>query len=68
MVKKFDIPVVPIFIQRYKGLNFKMKVYDPINFSKTESIENITDQLNKNLESMIFKDPYNWIWTHNRWK
>ena len=68
LVKKFDIPIVPIFIQRYEGLNFRMKVYDPINFSKTESIESITAQLNKNLESMIFKDPYNWIWTHNRWK
>ena len=68
LVKKFDIPIVPIFIQRYEGLNFRMKVYDPINFSKTESIESITTQLNKNLESMIFKDPYNWIWTHNRWK
>ena len=68
LVKKFNIPIVPIFIQRYEGLNFRMKVYDPINFSKTESIESITTQLNKNLESMIFKDPYNWIWTHNRWK
>ena len=68
LVKKFDIPIVPIFIQRYEGLNFRMKVYDPINFSKTESIESITNQLNKNLESMIFNFPYNWIWTHNRWK
>ena len=68
LIKKFNIPVVPIFIQRYEGLNFKMKVFNPIHFSKEESIESITNQLNKTLESMIFKNPYNWIWTHNRWK
>jgi len=68
LIKKFSIPVVPIFIERYEGLKFRMKVYNPINFSNEDSIENITAQLNKTLENMIINNPNNWIWTHNRWK
>ena len=68
LIKKFSIPVVPIFIERYEGLKFKMKVYNPINFSNEDTIENITTQLNKTLENMIISNPNNWIWTHNRWK
>ena len=68
LIKKFEIPVVPIFIERYENIKFKMKVFEPINFSKEDSIVNITDRLNKILENMILNDPKSWIWTHNRWK
>ena len=68
LIKKFEIPVVPIFIERYEGIKFKMKVFEPINFSKEDSILNITDRLNEILENMILNDPKSWIWTHNRWK
>ena len=68
LIKRFDIPVVPIFIERYEGLKFKIKIFDPLNFSKEDTIENITIKLNKTLENMIMSNPNNWIWTHNRWK
>jgi len=68
LTKKFNIPIVPIFIERQKSLKFKMKVYEPINFSDNETMESITQQLNKILEEMILKNPDHWIWTHNRWK
>ena len=68
LIKKFEIPVVPIFIERYEGIKFKMKVFEPINFSKEDSIVNITNRLNEILENMILNDPKSWIWTHNRWK
>jgi len=68
LAKKFGLPVVPIFIERIGNLKFKMKVFDPINFSKDDSVENITSRLNKILENMILNSPYEWIWTHNRWK
>ncbi|WP_440669883.1 lysophospholipid acyltransferase family protein [Candidatus Pelagibacter sp. HIMB1483] len=68
LIKKFEIPVVPIFIERYENIKFKMKVFEPINFSKEDSIMNITDRLNEILENMILNDPKSWIWTHNRWK
>ena len=62
------MPVVPIFIERYEGIKFKMKVLEPIHFSKQDSIENITNKLNNILEKMILANPNNWIWSHNRWK
>ena len=68
LAKKFNIPIVPIFIERQEALKFKMKVYEPIHFSENETIESITLQLNKILEEMILKNPDHWIWTHNRWK
>ena len=68
LVKKFNIPVVPIEIARINGTNFKISVKQPINFSDNESIQYITDKLNKVLELMIAKNPEQWIWTHNRWK
>ena len=68
LVKKFNIPVVPIYIERIKGIKFKITINKPINFSKETSIKNITDELNYILEKMIIKKPEYWIWSHNRWK
>ena len=68
LVKKFGMPVVPIFIERFDKIKFKMTVYKPMSFNKIESIEEITVKLNKTLENMILKSPNNWIWSHNRWK
>ena len=68
LVKKFNIAVVPIYIERIKGINFRIKVNNPINFPQETSIQNITDKLNQILEKMIYKNPNQWIWSHNRWK
>jgi len=68
LVKKFNIPVVPVFIERINNLEFKLFINNPINFSKEDTIENITSKLNKILEKMILKKPEQWIWSHNRWK
>ena len=68
LVKKFGMSVVPIFIERFDEIKFKMTVYKPLSFEENESIENITNKLNKILEKMILKNPNYWIWSHNRWK
>ena len=68
LVKKFNIAVVPVYIERINNLNFKININEPINFSKETSIEDITIKLNKILEKMILKNPDQWIWSHNRWK
>ena len=68
LVKKFNIPVVPVYIQRIKQINFKIKIKEPIFFSKEKSIQEITDELNIELEKMIIQNPEQWIWSHNRWK
>ena len=68
IVKKFNIPVVPVYIQRIQDINFKITIGNPINFSKDTSVKKITDELNIILEKMIMKKPEQWIWSHNRWK
>ncbi len=68
LVKKFNIPIVPIFIERINYINFKIIISNPINFQKDESIKDITDKLNQILEKMIISKPEQWIWSHNRWK
>ncbi len=68
LVKKFNIPVVPVYIDRIKGLNFKITIKKPIFFSNLKSVKDITDELNLELEKMVLKKPENWIWSHNRWK
>ena len=68
LVKKFDMPIIPIYIERLNGINFKITINDPIRFPTNSSVESITDHLNKVLEKMIMKKPESWIWSHNRWK
>ena len=68
LVKKFKMPVVPIYIERFNKINFKITVSKPIYFTNDTSIENITVKLNEILENMILKKPHQWIWSHNRWK
>ena len=68
LVKKFNIPVVPLDIERIEDFEFKITISKPIHFSKEDSIKNITDKLNSVLEEMIIKKPSQWIWSHNRWK
>ena len=67
-VKKYDAKIVPIYIERIKNNNFKIKIYKSLKFSKEDSLESITLKLNKILEGMIIKNPEQWIWTHSRWK
>ena len=68
LVKKFSTPIVPIFIERINGTNFKITINKPIIFSKETSIKDITNELNLILEKMIIYKPEQWIWSHNRWK
>ena len=68
LVKKFNIPIVPIYIERVDGLKFKIYINEPVSFSKETSIKTITDELNKILEKMVIRKPDQWIWSHNRWK
>ena len=68
LVRKFNVSIVPVYIERIEGLSFRITIYSPLNFPKQTSIENITNRLNQILEKMILKKPEQWIWSHNRWK
>ena len=65
---KFNLKIIPVYIERDNNDNFKIefqKAIDPNNFkNKLE----LTQELNNVLERMIIRNPGQWIWTHNRWK
>ncbi len=68
LVKKYNCPIVPIYIQRKNNIYFDITVENPIYFNEKDSIEGITLKLNDWLEKKILINPDQWIWTHNKWK
>ena len=68
LVKKFNIPIVPVYIERINDLEFKITINQPLSFPPDTSQQQITDNLNQILEKFILSKPENWIWSHNRWK
>ena len=65
---KFDLSIIPVFIERNEQDNFKIKFYDQIDAKNFNNKSDLTKRLNKLVEEMIARKPENWIWTHNRWK
>ena len=68
LIKKFKISAVPVYIERFENIKFKISIKEPIIFEEKSTIQDITDELNRVLEKMIMKRPEQWIWSHNRWK
>jgi len=68
LMKKYKCKIVPIYIERKNNIYFKMTIQKPILFEEEDTIEDITKKLNFWLESMIKKNPGQWIWSHDRWK
>ncbi len=65
---KYNLKIIPVYIERDKNNNFNMefqKEIDPANFKN--KIE-LTRELNTSMEKMIKRNPTQWIWSHNRWK
>ncbi len=65
---KFNLSIIPVFIKRDDNNNFKIEFYNEIKSSEYDNKIKLTEKLNSVLESMIVKNPNQWIWTHNRWK
>ena len=65
---KFNLEILPVFIKREKNDKFTIEFQEPLNKTKYKNKLELTLELNKILEKMIEKNPYQWIWTHNRWK
>jgi KDO2-lipid IV(A) lauroyltransferase len=65
---KYNLEIVPIFIQRRNNNLFEIEIFKPLNFTKYNNKIEISKKLNQILEDMIIKNPYQWIWTHDRWK
>ena len=69
---KYDLEIIPIFLERGENNLFKMEIQKPIKFQKTQNYDldkkNITIEINRVIEKMILRNPGQWIWTHSRWK
>ena len=65
---KFDLEVIPVFIERDKDNKFKIEFQKAINPKNFKNKFELTRELNVVLEKMITRNPGQWIWTHNRWK
>ena len=65
---KFNVPIIPVFIERIDQDKFRIEFFKEIYASNIDNKINLTKKLNKVLENMILKNPNHWIWTHNRWK
>ncbi len=65
---KFNLSIIPVFIEREQSDNFKIKFYQEIEPKSFDNKSDLTNKLNKVIEEMIVYRPEGWIWTHNRWK
>ena len=65
---KYNLSIIPVFIERCNERNFKLEFLEEINSSDFKNKLELTKKLNNVLEKMISKNPNQWIWTHNRWK
>ena len=68
LAEKFNLKIIPVFIERTNNNKFKIKFFNHIDPKDYKSKLDISYKLNEILESMISKNPNQWIWTHNRWK
>ena len=60
--------LVPLEIKREDKINFSINIKDPLKIVKDDDQYSITRKINIELEKMILNNPYQWIWTHDRWR
>jgi len=66
MALKYNALLVPVYgIRQPDGLNFRVRVEDPIPHSDPVTM---TKALNASLETLVRQHMDQWMWTHRRWK
>jgi KDO2-lipid IV(A) lauroyltransferase len=66
--KKYNLPIIPVFIQRINDDKFVIEFKEKIEAKDYRNKLDLTKKLNSILEDLIKHNPNQWIWTHNRWK
>ena len=65
---KFNIDILPVYIERDKENNYKIEFQKRIQPKDFANKLDLTKKLNRVLEKMVVRNLYQWILTHNRWK
>ncbi len=69
---RLGTPIVPAAIHLQPDNRHEIEVYEEIEIEKTGDPEQDriinTQKCSKAIEKMIFKDPIQWVWLHDRWK
>ena len=68
LAKKYNLDIIPVYIERVKNNNFLIEFQKPVSPKDFSNKLELSKELNKILEKMILKNPGQWIWSHNRWK
>lgn len=68
---KFDMPMVPVTIQRRDGHCFTITIHPAFEASSSDdrhkAILETTTRMNDALSAEIRRNPGQWLWLHNRW-
>lgn len=68
---KYDVPFVPVRVERLEGTHFRVTYYPPLKPRKKGDIHSETldllHQMNQQLEDWIRARPEQWFWLHRRW-
>jgi KDO2-lipid IV(A) lauroyltransferase len=62
LAKRFDAPIVPVFVTRKFPHHFEVHVKGPL-----APTSDLLPNLNHHLEDVIRSDPAHWFWIHDRW-
>ena len=65
---KFNIDIIPVYLERDKNHNFNIEFQERIRSKNFKNKLDLSRELNVVLERMVTRNPNQWIWTHNRWK
>ena len=69
---KFDLDLIPVYIDTEDFKHYKVTVHEPIKSIKTDTKEQdlatLTQAQADIMEEVIKKHPKQWFWIHKRWK
>lgn len=67
--KKFQLPIVPMFVvRRGNSSTHELTFLPELAYGPGDSVDEITQRQNDIIEKMIRRHPDHWLWMHRRWK
>lgn len=68
---KYDVPLVPVRVDRLKGARFRVSVMAPLAVPRSgdrrQDVRAILVAINETFEDWIRERPGQWLWMHRRW-